>query len=111
MWSDLIKQELGHDLEALIPVSDVLDIIQRALVLLANANNTVSETRWEIALGSVHTSFKKYGKGEFDDAGADLFGEVFKGELVKKVEADAALSKVVNIANRSSSVKVFQRPT
>jgi len=72
---------------------------------------TVSETRWEIALGSVHTSFKKYGKGEFDDAGADLFGEVFKGELVKKVEADAALSKVVNIANRSSSVKVFQRPT
>lgn len=40
-----------------------------------------------------------------------IFGEVFKGELVKKVEADAALSKVVNIANRSSSVKVFQRPT
>ena len=44
-------------------------------------------------------------------AGAHLFGEVFKGELVKKVEADAALSKVVNIANGSSSVKVFQRPT
>ena len=40
-----------------------------------------------------------------------IFGEVFKGELVKKVEADAALSKVVNVANSSSKGKVFQRPT
>ena len=33
----------------------------------------------------------------------DLFGEEFKQTLVKKVEADAALSKAVNIVTKTSS--------
>ena len=47
-------------------------------------------------------------KGDFKDANSDLFGEKFKDELVKKVEADSALSKAVRIVSRSS--KVYQGP-
>ena len=108
LWSGLIEQGLTMDPEALIPVSDVLDIIQRSIVLIGNANNLVSETRREVALEAIHPSLKKYAKGDFKDAESDLFGEKFKDVLVKKVEADGALSKAVNIVSRGS--KVYQGP-
>ena len=82
-------------------MSDVLDIVQRSLVLLGNANNFISETRRETALESIHPSLKKYGKGDFSNSKCDLFGQEFKDGLVKKVEADAALSKAVSIVARS----------
>ena len=108
MWAGLIEQGLVEEPEALIPVPDVLDVIQRSIVLIGNASNLVSETRREIALDAIHPSLKKYAKGDFKDAGSDLFGENFKDELVKKVEADSALSKAVRIVSRSS--KVYQSP-
>ena len=55
---------MADDPEALIPVPEVLDIIQRSLVLIGNTNNVVSETRREIALDAIHSSLKKYAKGE-----------------------------------------------
>ena len=106
MWAGLIEQGLVDDPEALIPVPDVLDIIQRSIVLIGNANSLVSETRREVALDAIHSSLKKYAKGDFKDAGSDLFGEKFKDELVKKVEADSALSKAVRIVSHTS--KVYQ---
>ena len=96
MWAGLIEQGLVDDPEALIPVPDVLDIIQRSIVLIGNANNLVSETRREVALDAIHSSLKKYAKGDFKD------------ELVKKVEADSALSEAVRIVSWSS--KVYQSP-
>ena len=92
LWADLIEQGLVQDSQAAIHVANVLEIIQRSLVLLGNANSLISETRRENALESIHPSLKKYGKGEFTKAKADLFGEEFKDTLVKKVEADSALS-------------------
>ena len=62
----------------------MLDTIQRALVLLDSANNTISETRREIALGATHSSFKKYAKGDFSETEADHFGEAFKEVLVQR---------------------------
>ena len=108
LWAELTEQGMADDPEELVPVPEVLDIIQRSLVLIGNANNLVSETRREIALDAIHSSLKKYAKGDFKDAGSDLFGEKFKDELVKKVEADSALSKAVRIVSRSS--KVYQGP-
>lgn len=108
LWANLIEQDLTEDPQAVIPVSDVLDIIQRTLVLIGNANNLVSETRREVALDAIHSSLKKYAKGDFTGAKGDLFGEKFKEELVKKVEADTALSKAVRIVSRSS--KIYQNP-
>jgi len=79
-------------------------------VLLGNANNQISEARRENALECVHPSLRKYGKCEFKDAEGDLFGDSFKEVLVKKVEADSALSKAVHIVTRSASVKTYQNP-
>ena len=53
-------------------------------------------------------SFLSKKKGDFTEAGGEVFGEKFKEELVKKVEADTALSKAVRIVSRSS--KVYQNP-
>ena len=108
LWAELTEQGMADDPEALIPVPEVLDIIQRSLVLIGNTNNLVSETRREIALDAIHSSLKKYAKGNFKNAGSNLFGKKFKDELVKKVEADSALSKAVRIVSRSS--KVYQGP-
>ena len=112
LWSELIQQKLSEDTEAAVPVADVMDILQRSLVLLGNANSLISETRRENVLESVHPSLKKYAKGDFAKAESTLFGEEFKDNLVKKVEADSAISKAVNIVNRctSSSAKLYQRP-
>ena len=65
LWADLIDQGLTHDPSDAIHVTDVLEVIQRSLVLLGNANNVISETRREVALESVHPSLKKYAKGDF----------------------------------------------
>ena len=92
MWAGWIEQDLVDDRAALIPFPNVLDIIQKSIVLIGNANNLVSETRREVALDAIHSSLKKYAKGDFKDAGGDLFGEKFKEELVKE---DSALSKAV----------------
>ena len=102
LWSEVVEQGLDQDPKALIPIAEVLDTIQRALVLLGSANNTISETRCEIALGAAHSSFRKYAKGDF--------GEAFKEVLVQKVETDSALSKAVSIVNKSAGPKVCQRP-
>ena len=104
LWSDLENQGLTQDSKAAIYVSDILDTIQRSLVLLGNANNLISETRRETALESIHPSLKKYGRGDFSKAGNDLFGQDFKDGLVKKVEADSALAKAVNIVTRSTNL-------
>ena len=104
-----MEQGLDQDPKALIPIADVLDTIQRALLLLGSANNTISETRREIALGDAHSSFRKYAKGDFNETGTDLFGEAFKEVLVQKVETDSALSKAVSIANKSAGPKVYQK--
>ena len=45
MWSDLIEQNLLEDPDATISVHDVLEIIQRSLVLLGNANKMLSQMR------------------------------------------------------------------
>ena len=108
LWANLMEQGLEGDSEAVIPVSEVLDVLQRTLVLLGNASNLLSERRREIALEAIHPSLKKYAKGDFTQAGTDLFGGKFKEELVQKVEADGALSKAVRIVSRGS--KVYQNP-
>ena len=113
LWSDLVEQKLDTDTESVILVPDVLDVLQRTLVLLGSANNAISEARRENALEAIHQSLKKYGKGDFTQAEGDLFGEAFKDQLVKKVEVDSALSKAVRIVSKSSdnpATRQYQKP-
>ena len=111
-WSNLMEQGLAQDPDATISVTGVTDVIQRTLVLLGNANNLISETRREIALEAIHSSLKKYGKGDFSKAEESLFGEAFKETLIKKVEADSVLTKAVNIVSRNTKGRdnQYQRP-
>ena len=46
---------MADDPGALVPVVEVLDIIQRSLMLIGNTNNLVSEIRREIALDAIAT--------------------------------------------------------
>ena len=54
LWAELIEQDLANDPEAAIHVLDILETIQKFLVLFGNANSLISETRHEIALESIH---------------------------------------------------------
>ena len=108
LWVNLIDQHLEDDQQAVVPVGEVFDVIQRSLVLLGNGNNLVSERRREVALEAIRSSLKKYAKGDFTQAGSDLFGEKFKEELVQKVEVDGALSKAVRIV--SQGTKAYHNP-
>ena len=85
LWADLVEQGLTHNPKDAIYVPDLLEVLQRALVLLGNANHHISEISRENALESIHPSLKKYGRGDFTQAKGAVFGEVFKDELVKKV--------------------------
>ena len=71
LWSHLIAQSLD-DQQVVIPVTEVLDVVQRTLVLLGNANNLLSKRQREIALDAVHPSLKKYTKGNFTDGETSL---------------------------------------
>ena len=108
VWAGLIDQKLDDDPEALIPVSDVLEMIQRSIVLLGNTNNLISESRREAVLEKIQPTLRKYAKGDFSEAQNELFGMRFKENLVQKVEADTALSKAVRIVTRGS--KIYQNP-
>ena len=109
LWSDLIVQGLTQDPQDVIYMKDVLEVMQ----LLGNANHLISESRRENVVESIHPSLEKYSKGDFSKAKGDLFSEEFKDTLVKKVEADSALSKVVNIVTKLSntSSQVYQKQT
>ena len=45
LWSDLLENNLLADDSAVINVHDVLNIIQRTLVLMGNANELLSQAR------------------------------------------------------------------
>ena len=98
---------MADDPGVLVPVVEVLDIIQRSLMLIGNTNNLVSEIRRDSVGCNSHSSLKKYAKGDFKDAGSNLFGEKFKDNLIKKVEADSVLLKAVRIVLRNSMLIVY----
>ena len=103
LWASIAEQGLDRDPEALIQVPVVLESIQRALVLLGNANHYISETRRTHILEAVDPKLTKYAKGDFSDSGKYLFGPSFQKEIVSQVEADTALSKAFAIVGRASS--------
>ena len=62
MWSDLIEQNLLEDLDATISIHDMLEIIQRSLALLGNANEMFSQMRRTNLLELADESLGKYGQ-------------------------------------------------
>ena len=100
LWSQLLEQGLGKESD-LIQAPVVLDMIQRTLVLLGNANSLISERRRAHILHAVDPKLSKYAKGEFPKAGKSLFGQSFVKEVVSQVEADTAICKASALANKA----------
>ena len=61
-------QGLTHEDNATLGRADIIETVQRSLVLLCNTNNFISETRREWALEAIHPTLRKYGKGDFTEA-------------------------------------------
>ena len=105
MWSDLIEQNLLDDPDATISVHDVLEIIQRSLVLLGNANGLLSQMRRTNILELADKSLGKYCQDSPSQAGEFLFGPEFTNHLQDKVESDASLAKVVSSSHCITTTK------
>ena len=81
--------------DASINVLDVMDIMQRTLVLLGNANE-LSQARRTNLLQIANSSLAKYGQEPQPQAGEFLFGPGFTTKLKRQVETDTALSKIIS---------------
>ena len=91
MWSELLDNNLLEDERAVI---DVLEAVQRTLVLLGNANELISQTRCAI-LKCVDHNLEKYGKDPPKNNGDLIGSKEFCAQLKSQVESDKALSQVV----------------
>ena len=100
LWAELIDNDLLSDPDASVNVHDVLNIFQRSLVLMDNANKLISQLRRTKILQSVDKSLERYGQESMSDSGEFLFGGDFTKHLKGKVETDTSLAQVVSMSQR-----------
>ena len=100
MWAELIDNNLLSDADATVNVHDVLNIIQRTIVLLGNANEMLSQLRRSKILAAVDTSLDKYEQKSQPESGEFLFGSEFTKYLRGEVETDSSLAEVVSLSRR-----------
>ena len=100
LWADIIDSELHTNEEGVVNVHDVLDIMQRTLVLLGNANELISQSRHSNILRCVDGSLEKYASEPRPNSGGFLFGEGFCAQLKGKVESDTTLAQVASLSKR-----------
>ena len=62
LWSDLLNNNLLADETTVVSTQDVLNVVQRTLVLMGNANELISQARCCIILQYVDKDLEKYGK-------------------------------------------------
>ena len=100
LWSDLLDNNLLADEAAVISTQDVLNVVQRTLVLMGNANELISQARRCNILQCVDKDLEKYGKDPRPNTRECLFGEEFCSQLKSRVESDTTLSQVVSLSRR-----------
>jgi len=77
LWADLVANGMLTE-DLVISVQDVLQVVQRSLVLMGNANVLLTEVR---IFHSVDKSLVKYGKDCTASTGDYLFGKDFMSSL------------------------------
>lgn len=100
-WNSLLDSGAGEDPEMLVPVTEVISMIQRTICLIGNASEFISQIRRTKILEKLDTSWSKYGQEDFSDSKETLFGENFQQTLASKVEKEAVLAKAVVTSKRS----------
>ena len=99
LWADFISNDMLTE-DSTVSVHDVLEVVQRTLVLLGNANTLLTQTRRDSILQAVDRSLVKYGKECAPTTGDHLFGKDFTSSLKKEVEQDKSLSQIVALNRR-----------
>ena len=102
LWSELIDNDLLKSEDSVINVHDILNVLQRTLVLLDNANERVSQTRCNI-LRAINQGLEKYGKEPPSNNQELLFGKEFCSQLKAQVESDKTLMQVVQLSHHYKS--------
>ena len=98
MRAELIENNLLSDPNTSVNKHDVLNTIQRTIVLLGNTNKMLSQLRCSKILAAVDTSLINYGQKSQPESGEFLFGSEFTKYLRGEVETNSSLAEVVSLS-------------
>ena len=88
LWADLLNKD------ATVSKEDNVMLVQRALVLLGSASNTIMLERRKIAWSRFNPKLKSLASEEYDKRKTSLFGPGFLEKASKRIEASRTLDKV-----------------
>lgn len=103
MWADL-EGSSTRSPNQMVPVNQVLDMIQRSLVLTGNVFAQATDARRRATLMSIHPTWAEYAQEIPASTGclpATLLGDDFKEKILHLVENDTAVAKAKRICRRS----------
>ena len=112
LWANLVEQDMGQGSGTLIPVDDVIDTIQRALSLLGNSVNYISQARRDLIISQLEYKKKGLGKvmrkvcqSDLGNTGKELFGEKFRKTLKSKADSVVAFGKIADRVEQNTRNK------
>ena len=88
LWADLLNKD------AMVSKEDNVMLVQRALVLLGSASNTITLERRKIAWSRFNPKLKSLANEEYEKRKTSLFGPGFLEKASKRIEASKTLDKV-----------------
>ena len=100
-WNSFLESGADKDPDMLVPVADVISMIQRTICLIGNASEFISQIRRTRILEKLDVSWSKYGQEDFSDSKDTLLGKNSQQTLASKVEEEAVLAKAV-VASKCS---------
>ena len=104
LWSELIDNDLLKSEDSVINVNDILNVLQRTLVLLGKANELVSQARRCNILRVIDQGLEKYGKEPLSNNQEFMFGKEFCSQLKAQVESNKTLMQVVQLSLSSRAL-------
>ena len=105
-WAFLLDADSGEA----APVEDVLNIIQRTIVLIGYVNALTTQARQQTVLEAGGKEVAALMKNEMPQAGRHLFGDQFAATLTEKVKASTALRDAVRLTKPATTVSTGNRP-
>ena len=78
----------------MVSKEDIVMLIQRALVLLGSASNTITLERRKIALSTFNPKLQSLGNEKYETRKTSLFGPGFLEKASKRIETSKTLDKV-----------------
>ena len=103
LWANMLEQGMDRSSGAVIPVDGVIDTIQRALSLLGNSVNYISQARRDLIISQLEFKKKDLGKvmrkacqADLGNTEKELFGEKFRKILKSKADSMVAFGKIAD---------------